>query len=827
MLAEGLASGSPFSPEIPGLLEKHLEHLKASAISIEVLRERGYCSVLGKSKLADLGFSPGQRRAPGILMPIWSPVGRNSNYQYRPDNPRTSRDGKPVKYETPGGKGLHLDVPPRCRSHIGDPGIDLWITEGIKKGDSLASRNICAVSMLGVWGFAGRNLQGGITTLSEWRDIALNRRQVFVAYDSDVVIKRQVQQALNILCDLLSRRGADVFVIYLPSADGTKVGIDDFLCIHSPEDALQLARRPEDGARLRGGYRVEKGCICRVKIEAGGAENVQPLCNFEAKVIEDITRDDGVDLQHYFVVEGQSAGGRSMPRIEVSAASFATLNWVVPNWGVSAVIAAGLNAKDSLREAIQLMSLGAGKRTVYCHTGWREIGGRWVFLSTGNEELDVELPGQLKQYRLPPIIDHPKEAIRASLRLLDVAPSTVTIPLLSAVYAAPLAEAVPSVLTLFLYGPTGNLKTSLACLAISHFGGPFSRASVPVTFESTENSIERLASQAKDVLLLVDDMFPQPTEAKARQQEQTAQRLIRGQAAHTGRSRLRSDASLRPSYVPRGFLVTTGEMLPTGQSTHARMLVVEVSRDQVDLGLLAGAQDEASLYPQAMRSYIDWLSPRMPALKQELPKELLRLRNAVQQGNAHLNIAEMVAQLLMGWDMFLQHAAEAGAIVEGRRDELLRLGFDALVDLGNRQQGRIALERPTGRFINILKDLFAQKRACLRDRRSNEAPAGCDVWGWERVYTEAGERPLSASGAEFLGWIDDELVYLLSEASYKAVVRFSREQGDPVTVGKRALHMQLHREGILIPADGQNIVLKSIAGSTHRVIQLDINAFTN
>lgn len=38
--------GDPFSPEVPALLQRHLDHLLASAIDLEVVRERGYRPVL-------------------------------------------------------------------------------------------------------------------------------------------------------------------------------------------------------------------------------------------------------------------------------------------------------------------------------------------------------------------------------------------------------------------------------------------------------------------------------------------------------------------------------------------------------------------------------------------------------------------------------------------------------------------------------------------------------------------------------------------------------------------------------------------------------------
>jgi len=48
-----------FSPELPELLQRHLEHLtQGSGLPLDVIRERGYRSILGKKPLADVGFAP-------------------------------------------------------------------------------------------------------------------------------------------------------------------------------------------------------------------------------------------------------------------------------------------------------------------------------------------------------------------------------------------------------------------------------------------------------------------------------------------------------------------------------------------------------------------------------------------------------------------------------------------------------------------------------------------------------------------------------------------------------------------------------------------------
>jgi len=146
-----------------------LGHLQASAISIDVIRERGYKSVLGKTALKEAGFSKAQRRVPGILIPLHGVDGSIIGHQYRPDHPREdTKRGRPIKYENPTGSSVRLDVPPRCKLMLGDPSVPIFFVEGIKKADALASLGACAVALAGVWNFKGRNPLGGTTILADF-----------------------------------------------------------------------------------------------------------------------------------------------------------------------------------------------------------------------------------------------------------------------------------------------------------------------------------------------------------------------------------------------------------------------------------------------------------------------------------------------------------------------------------------------------------------------------------------------------------------------------------------------------------------------------------
>jgi len=223
-----------------------------SGITDEVILERGYRSidaVSGPTELRTLTFSPKQARlGAGLLLPLHTTDGQRPITIFRPNNPELAADGRPRKYLIPPGAGVRLDCPPRCQPFLADPNIPLWVTEGQKKADALASHSAIAICLLGVWNFKGKNAPGGTTFLADWDYVALKGREVRLAFDSDVLTVPGVRKAAERLTEHLRRKDADVRMVYLPPVAGKKVGLDDYLVAgHTIQDleALIEAPRPQ------------------------------------------------------------------------------------------------------------------------------------------------------------------------------------------------------------------------------------------------------------------------------------------------------------------------------------------------------------------------------------------------------------------------------------------------------------------------------------------------------------------------------------------------------------------------------------------------------
>lgn len=317
------------------LLDHHRALIEASAIAPEVAQARGYRSATTKAQLGELGFGATQRLAPALVIPIHDVRGEIALYLARPDQPRM-RDGKVAKYEFPAGSRMALDVPPAVRPRLGDPTCPLVITEGARKADAAVSAGLDCVSLVGTWNWRGSNAQDGKTALPDLEYVAINGREVYIAYDSDVMLKPPVHAALARLGALLGRRDARVRYVYLPHGDdGTKVGLDDFLAAgHTAADVLALAtaelRRPP-GEPTTAEYAERDGRLVWVRRAVDGlglpAEEQVVLAHFRARIASEVEVDDGADVRRVFDVVAE-VGGRER-RVEVPAGDFAGMGWVV------------------------------------------------------------------------------------------------------------------------------------------------------------------------------------------------------------------------------------------------------------------------------------------------------------------------------------------------------------------------------------------------------------------------------------------------------------------------------------------------------------------
>jgi Domain of unknown function (DUF3854) len=218
-----------------------------SGIHHGVAEERGYRTVKRRAELEE--FPEWQRRL-GLYIPTYSPDGETTGCQIRPHKPRKPE----LKYESPQGSRVIVDVHPRTRQEVRSGDGDLFVVEGVKKADALLSCGAAAVALTGVW-MAHVPKSRPKRLLPCWDHVRLADRRVFIVFDSDWRRNDSVHDALEWLAGALEDRGADVRVAYLEDdSDGSKLGADDYLATGGTVAELKaLCRKFErqDVARIR------------------------------------------------------------------------------------------------------------------------------------------------------------------------------------------------------------------------------------------------------------------------------------------------------------------------------------------------------------------------------------------------------------------------------------------------------------------------------------------------------------------------------------------------------------------------------------------------
>jgi hypothetical protein len=599
--------------------------------------------------------------------------------------------------------------------------------------------------------------------------------------------------------------------------------------------------RPQHAAPAKGigqaGYFEESGCICRNAQTKDGPLPVA-LCNFTARIKEDIVHDDGAEQSRCLAVEGTLSSGEPLPRAEVPATDFPSTNWIVPAWGTQAVVFAGQGNKDHLRAALQLLSGNVPRRTIYSHLGWRKIGDEWLFLHAGggiaanglHMDVPVLLPDGLAGFSLPAALapvplraqirygdlgqaaqretDELIEAVRASLRLLKLGPAHVMVPLLAAVYRTVLGD---TDFGLHLVGPTGCYKSEAAALAQQHYGAGMDRPHLPANWSSTANALEALAFAAKDSLLVVDDFCPTGSTADVQRYHKEADRLFRGQGNRAGRQRMRADGSLRPQKPPRGLILSTGEDTPRGQSLRARLLVLEISPG--DFGppppapnpTLTACQKDATTgkYAVALAGFIRWLASQYDAIRSRLRTELVEFRNKASQVGLHARTPGIVADLALGLRYLLDFAQLVGAITTQERAELWDRGWKALGEAAARQAEHVQAAEPCGHFLRLLAAALASGRAHVAGPDGGP-PANAAAWGWREGQPGSGA---FAPEGRRIGWVDGQSLYLEPEAAHAEAQRLASEQGETLAIGAGTLRKRLKEGGYLASTETTREVL--------------------
>jgi hypothetical protein len=799
---------------------QHAQLLASAGIQPSVALDRGYRSIRSKAALQPLGFTLAQARVPSLLVPLFTPGDGTIGNALRTDEVRTDRDGRLIRYENRLGNRPILEANPAVHADLRNTTAALWVTDGTRRADALASAGACAVSLLNLDLWQATTREEGLAVVPAWRAIPLEGRSVFLVADSSLDDRPELQRAFARLKIFLDSCGSLTRLVYLESVvPGHVTGVDDVLGSGVALSALESTAttnlrhvliptqpRAEPDSPY---FETSEGIFMRRR--TASSTTIGRLTNFLVRIIGETEVDDGANVRRELELECRRVAQLDqLVRFSLSAEDFSRMSWVIPQLGAQAAIMAGFDIREHVRTAIQLLSGPVPKKRVIGHLGWTKSGDAWIFCHRlGAIGSDGIVPGlevrvdesELAGYRLPPPPTGAQlqRAIRATLELLDVVHDSISCPLVGAIGAAPLNEADFTDYTVALIGPTGAFKSSLAAVIQGHSGAFPNHTSLPTGFASTGNALERLAFVAKDNILTVDDYKEVGDRPRVERLRAEADRIIRAQANRQPRSRMNPDASMQQAYPPRGLLLITGEDTPPVQSGQARTLVLEIEKVPpyaVDRTLLTRAQDHNrnGLFAETFAAFVQWLAPRIDSLKTTLRPRREYFRSLIQIPRAHPRTADIIASLACGLEMLLQFASESGAISHQERDALWARGWSGLFEAGVRQSAVLRRTDPGAIFLEVLRDAIGDGTAHLDPLHPSATLAA------------------PSSGSRFVGWIDGSDVYLHPEEAFRFVASVTTSRGDPLSATRHEILSALLSSGNLLSHEPQRLTVRKLIG---------------
>lgn len=619
---------------------------------------------------------------------------------------------------------------------------------------------------------ANQLLQQGATqeAVSEWLETApthLDMEILRVRKQRDVRIQCE---GLEHLADLVCKLGQTERRIYIGTiTDRIKaIGKKEFERMISD----RMAKSNGSGVRIVAGELTWWG---------------EALINAVPRIESERFIDDG---QHSptikYDVSGRLAlGGVTLPTIEMDSEELDSPKWIGKRWGARVVPYVNASRYTLLKRAILEHSLPNMKReAMYIYTGWTTINSKRAFLSASGalseDGLDaaahVELTNNLRHYSLPvpPTGDELVQAARASLDFLSIAPDLVTAPLWCGIYASPLTCIKSLDAILWVYGVSQSKKSSLAMLALSHFGDGFVQGrayKAPQSWQSTKADIEGTLFTCKDIPVVVDDFAPQFTSAKdSASITKTAHDVSRGMGNRFFRGRRNADMTAKEQYPPRGLCISTAEQPLQGQSIVARTITVPIEAGTVNLERLTDGQNRHAQYSQCMAGFVQWLAANWDRATGMYARHALDAQNQMRGVFANQDrLSDYYAVLVSGGRLALDWMLEIGAIDETEHDSRATIFEMSLCELLSAQSERISAQSPVLKFFQAMEDLASQDKIILADRSNDQwsTPSWCTLAGW-RHTTDDGKAqvwllsaPVMALAKEYWAGLDERFDTLL------------------------------------------------------------------
>ncbi len=239
------------------------------------------------------------------------------------------------------------------------------------------------------------------------------------------------------------------------------------------------------------------------------------------------------------------------------------------------------------------------------------------------------------------------------------------------------------------------------------------------------------------------------------------------------------------------------------------MLVVEIAPGDVDLDRLTLSQADGhdGAFCEALAGFVQWLAPQYGVIREKLRRDVEDRRTEVARAipEAHGRTLDTIANLAVGFHLWLAYAVDSGALPQVDADALEAEAWETLKRLATAQAQHQLDSEPAALFTKLVS-------AALASGMAHVTPPNGDV------QCAQGHR---------IGWVDGSDLYLEPETAYMVANEMAQCTGGSLPASK-TLHKRLHERGLLASTDDQReklLVRKTLGGQRREVLHFRAAAF--
>ena len=434
---------------------------------------------------------------------------------------------------------------------------------------------------------------------------------------------------------------------------------------------------------------------------------------------------------------------------------------------------------DTIRAGVS--NVPVEKRYVLDRTGIHHIGESIIFAAgdrviTRSSAPEVDSAYKLKQLPFHLDIDEnisPSEAINGMMRLvslsLEIGPVLVAHVISGIVRAAFKKAGMTPCAVLVIVGKSGMLKSHY----VPHLAQLYNRADGigPVTrFNSTKRFIEDALYDYSECTAVLDDLHTAESRGIKRQNEDTAEEIIRRIADDTGRGRVDGKAQVQRSF--RGNAVFIGEYTIGKASTIPRALIANITKPPNGAILDEYQRNQPLLVSTFYFYFIQWYVDHFDEIRDTINAELTKLRKATASSTTHGRLRDTQFYLEISYMVLLEFCKESGFCSEEDAKDTYQSFSTQLRTLVQAQETRFkeSIEVKTIDYLDLIRDLYKQGAFHLAKDAENFKPEKHDGLIYYDCLCLRGKRleKKLLSFTPSLSFVDC-ISYLLSKGALKLV----------------------------------------------------------